>query len=63
MLLRRVVLPGTQEAALSPDAYYLAKQLADLDHPTIVGFRDIFFTNAFDDNCKYQNYPYSRCDN
>lgn len=61
MLLRRVVLPGTQEAALSPDAYYLAKQLADLDHPTIVGFRDIFFTNAFDDNSAVVVYEYIPC--
>ncbi|TPP62011.1 PAB-dependent poly(A)-specific ribonuclease subunit 3 [Fasciola gigantica] len=61
MLLRRVVLPTTQEAALSPDAYYLAKQLADLDHPTIVGFRDIFFTNAFDDNSAVVVYEYIPC--
>ncbi|VDP71319.1 unnamed protein product [Echinostoma caproni] len=61
MLLRRVVLPETQEAALSPDAYYLAKQLADLDHPGIVGFRDIFFTNAFDDNSAVVVYEFIPC--
>ncbi|OON14411.1 hypothetical protein X801_09795 [Opisthorchis viverrini] len=51
MLLRRVILPVDHEAALSPDAYLLAKQLSELDHPAVVGFRDVFFTNAFNDNC------------
>ncbi|CAL8074287.1 unnamed protein product [Calicophoron daubneyi] len=61
VLLRRVVLPPDREAALSPDAYYLAKQLSELDHPAVIGFRDVFFTNAFDDNSAIVVYEYTPC--
>ncbi|CAH8574987.1 unnamed protein product [Heterobilharzia americana] len=61
MLLRRVVLPPEHEAALAPDAYYLAKQLSELDHPSIVGFRDVFFTDAFADNSVVLVYEYIPC--
>ncbi|TGZ57492.1 hypothetical protein CRM22_009925 [Opisthorchis felineus] len=61
MLLRRVILPVDHEAALSPDAYLLAKQLSELDHPAVVGFRDVFFTNAFNDNSAVVVYEYTPC--
>lgn len=58
MLLRRIILPPDHEAALSSDAFYLAKQLSDLNHSAIVGFRDVFFTDAFADNCKFTSNNY-----
>ncbi|CAH8527731.1 unnamed protein product [Dicrocoelium dendriticum] len=61
MLLRRVVLPTDHEAALSSDAYLLAKQLSESDHSALVGFRDIFFTNAFNDNSAVVVYEYTPC--
>ncbi|KAA3676450.1 PAB-dependent poly(A)-specific ribonuclease subunit 3 [Paragonimus westermani] len=61
MLLRRVLLPVEHEAALSPDGYLLAKHLSELDHPAVVGFRDVFFTNAFNDNSAVLVYEYTPC--
>ncbi|CAH8519595.1 unnamed protein product [Schistosoma turkestanicum] len=61
MLLKRVILPPDHEAVLAPDAYYLAKQLSELNHPTIVGFRDVFFTDAFSDNSVILVYDYIPC--
>nr|CAH8853678.1 unnamed protein product [Trichobilharzia regenti] len=50
VLLRRIVLPPEHGTTLAPDAYYLAKHLSELNHSSIVGFRDVFFTDAFSDN-------------
>ncbi|CAH8572954.1 unnamed protein product [Schistosoma curassoni] len=61
MLLRRIILPPDHEAALSSDAFYLAKQLSDLNHSAIVGFRDVFFTDAFADNSVILVYEYIPC--
>ncbi|CAH8588546.1 unnamed protein product [Schistosoma rodhaini] len=61
MLLRRIILPHDHEAALAPDAFYLAKQLSDLNHSAIVGFRDVFFTDAFADNSVILVYEYIPC--
>ncbi|KAH8871202.1 PAN2-PAN3 deadenylation complex subunit PAN3 [Schistosoma japonicum] len=61
MLLRRMILPPEHEAALAPDAYYLAKQLSELNNSTIVGFRDVFFTDAFADNSVILVYEYIPC--
>lgn len=61
MLLRRVILPSDHNPSLVPDAYYLAKHLSELDHVAVVGFRDIFFTNAFGDNSVVLVYEYAPC--
>ncbi|VDQ05437.1 unnamed protein product [Trichobilharzia regenti] len=61
VLLRRIVLPPEHGTTLAPDAYYLAKHLSELNHSSIVGFRDVFFTDAFSDNSVIMVYEYIPC--
>nr|VZH99072.1 unnamed protein product [Spirometra erinaceieuropaei] len=60
VLLRRVVLPKSAPP-LPNEAYYLAKQLCDLEHPSVVHLRDVFPTNDFSDNSLIFVYDYWPC--
>lgn len=53
MLLRRIVLPADAcDPVLSAEQMRTAKQLSEMDHAAVVGLRDVFFTDAFNDLCK-----------
>uniref|UniRef100_A0A0X3NGW4 PAB-dependent poly(A)-specific ribonuclease subunit PAN3 n=1 Tax=Schistocephalus solidus TaxID=70667 RepID=A0A0X3NGW4_SCHSO len=60
VLLRRVVLPKSAPP-LPNEAYYLAKQLCDFEHPCVVHLRDVFPTNDFSDNSLIFVYDYWPC--